>query len=716
MAVAAASLTAQAVLLAVCVSAVLAGEIVAPLGQVEEIDLPSVSFRDLQRTSGFGRTAARHALTSLGALEVSDVPGYAAARRAALAGLTRCLRSGADVGLQRVLADGTVRRSIAAQTSASGTFSELDVDGRAATTAECAGTWRADADHLRLLVRAAALQAAGLLRDGSPPMDAALATAEALEHFHMYQPRAEATSRHPDAADSRSAGAGPHDSIPLHVDAGFLIAATAGLQTGADGELLPASSGPMGGLVPGPLILQLDTGELARPRLREDSVLLLVGQGLAAAASHDGSSVRAMPHALRLEGASTRAWYGAMLLAPDLVQDKISAAQGLACWTGASASGSEVFAHPTDLSTTCSEGKVWCWMNCMPVPDDCKDSSELQCVDAKTKLPWLGGHEMCPSCILDCPEREAIIAKMSERPFCAGMSGVGIDMYMNGFQWSGDPDNACLVYLFPGLVLDTKVKFWAAVAFTFLIALLGPETLRIMHEQSVARGQQVKKRSGAPLAAHYLHSKGVSILCVMHAYMVMLLSMTFSLEIFIAIVLGLAFGRPMGKSTEHFSTSTLCCQVNQALSDKSSTPGTRTKGKSADSTGSTPRPISFSDQPPKRFEGSTRAELAISGMTCASCTGAVERCLRAQPGVVDVTVVLLQERATVYFDPSQVTASQLCAEVEDIGFDAVLVQEFAAASQADNATLAEIPAGRGRAAATRHVGLGEPLLGGAAEP
>ncbi len=40
-------------------------------------------------------------------------------------------------------------------------------------------------------------------------------------------------------------------------------------------------------------------------------------------------------------------------------------------------------------------------------------------------------------------------------------------------------------------------------------------------------------------------------------------------------------------------------------------------------------------------------ELSISGMTCASCVGRVEKALKATPGVIDATVNLATERASV---------------------------------------------------------------------
>ncbi|WP_371304158.1 heavy-metal-associated domain-containing protein, partial [Citrobacter freundii] len=40
-------------------------------------------------------------------------------------------------------------------------------------------------------------------------------------------------------------------------------------------------------------------------------------------------------------------------------------------------------------------------------------------------------------------------------------------------------------------------------------------------------------------------------------------------------------------------------------------------------------------------------ELAIEGMTCASCVGRVERALKAVPGVVSASVNLATERARI---------------------------------------------------------------------
>ncbi|MBU0493607.1 MAG: heavy metal translocating P-type ATPase [Chloroflexi bacterium] len=64
-----------------------------------------------------------------------------------------------------------------------------------------------------------------------------------------------------------------------------------------------------------------------------------------------------------------------------------------------------------------------------------------------------------------------------------------------------------------------------------------------------------------------------------------------------------------------------------------------------------------------------RIELPILDMTCASCVAHVERGLREVPGVLEANVNLATERASVTYDPDQVTLNTLIAAVRDVGYD-----------------------------------------------
>ncbi len=67
-----------------------------------------------------------------------------------------------------------------------------------------------------------------------------------------------------------------------------------------------------------------------------------------------------------------------------------------------------------------------------------------------------------------------------------------------------------------------------------------------------------------------------------------------------------------------------------------------------------------------------RVELDVHGMSCAACVGRVERALRALPGVVDASVNLATERASVHYLPATLQPAALVAAVEAAGYGAKL--------------------------------------------
>jgi len=73
-------------------------------------------------------------------------------------------------------------------------------------------------------------------------------------------------------------------------------------------------------------------------------------------------------------------------------------------------------------------------------------------------------------------------------------------------------------------------------------------------------------------------------------------------------------------------------------------------------------------------------ELSVEGMTCASCVGRVERALQAVPGVVQATVNLATERATVR---GAAETGALLAAIDKAGYEARLLDEVAGALEDD---------------------------------
>ena len=75
--------------------------------------------------------------------------------------------------------------------------------------------------------------------------------------------------------------------------------------------------------------------------------------------------------------------------------------------------------------------------------------------------------------------------------------------------------------------------------------------------------------------------------------------------------------------------------------------------------------------------GAERAELPITGMTCASCVVRVEKVLNRQPGVKNASVNFATARATVNFDPAQTDRAHLAEAVEGAGYGVVLPEPAA---------------------------------------
>lgn len=73
-------------------------------------------------------------------------------------------------------------------------------------------------------------------------------------------------------------------------------------------------------------------------------------------------------------------------------------------------------------------------------------------------------------------------------------------------------------------------------------------------------------------------------------------------------------------------------------------------------------------------------ELAVEGMTCASCVGRVEKALKAVPGVTNAVVNLATERATIQ---GSADVAALVAAIENAGYDAKVIAADVGGSQSE---------------------------------
>jgi P-type Cu+ transporter len=76
-------------------------------------------------------------------------------------------------------------------------------------------------------------------------------------------------------------------------------------------------------------------------------------------------------------------------------------------------------------------------------------------------------------------------------------------------------------------------------------------------------------------------------------------------------------------------------------------------------------------------------ELPITGMTCASCVNRVEKALKKVPGVLDASVNLASEQASVTYVPASAGWSALKAAVEQAGYGVIETDATDAGSSED---------------------------------
>lgn len=75
-----------------------------------------------------------------------------------------------------------------------------------------------------------------------------------------------------------------------------------------------------------------------------------------------------------------------------------------------------------------------------------------------------------------------------------------------------------------------------------------------------------------------------------------------------------------------------------------------------------------------------RSELKIDGMTCAACSGRIERVLAKTNGIEEINVNLTTETATVSFDQTLITNDEIINKIEKSGHEETLY-EFQATRQ-----------------------------------
>eukprot|EP00980_Cylindrotheca_fusiformis_P004627 scaffold990_cov108-Cylindrotheca_fusiformis.AAC.4 len=154
----------------------------------------------------------------------------------------------------------------------------------------------------------------------------------------------------------------------------------------------------------------------------------------------------------------------------------------------------------------------------------------------------------------------------NETAFCTG--SMGMVMYMDGFRWSLKEGASCLNLYFPGWTLDTKGKVVGAMFGVLFLAMFTEAISKFRHTLSTkARNVSTsqKERKKLAVAQTLLHGLHAFV-----GYIVMLATMTFSLELLICVVLGLTFGYVIfgGEKYNHISTNPCCAFLEDEAQER----------------------------------------------------------------------------------------------------------------------------------------------------
>jgi len=224
----------------------------------------------------------------------------------------------------------------------------------------------------------------------------------------------------------------------------------------------------------------------------------------------------------------------------------------------------------------CDTNEAFCWMNCLDLPRDtchesvvclnrdqhqcCTDTITENCANMDNSCRWQCGnstntHQKDHSHVVQTKVTE------DDNKFC---NGAGTDMYMQGFQTSGNSKDVCVILLFSSWTLDTRTKF--------VFGCIGVVILGIAIEAMLCFRRKLQKRkillrlSGLHRRVAIIALFGVNIAS---GYFAMLVAMTYSVELFICMIVGLVIGHGIFNTGAVVGESVDPCCASQAISNDS---------------------------------------------------------------------------------------------------------------------------------------------------
>ena len=232
--------------------------------------------------------------------------------------------------------------------------------------------------------------------------------------------------------------------------------------------------------------------------------------------------------------------------------------------------------HVVDGSVCNNVTNFYCWMTCQEIPDyenaaaRSEQGQSLYCLDPSILA---GSSDRVGDAVMSCVDYRGVVGA-AENPGCVGSwqtttRGIpsqsitqeeqylqetyegdkycygSTSMYMHGFQWQG---TTCVAYLFPSWVLNTPGKFAAAAIGTIFFGILLEASIYLRRiftsyvSTKAASGQGLGATGATGKWKYTLASAGTYMVQLTLGYLIMLVIMTYSAPLFIAVIVGLGSG------------------------------------------------------------------------------------------------------------------------------------------------------------------------------
>lgn len=508
----------------------------------ESFIVPKINYNDLI-SSGFQTpNYIANMFQTYGAIQIINIPNFKEARENALKPLSNCLLNDDDRYV-KTMKDGSRRLSSAA-ISKNGIIGKLSNACSETVSSNLRFTIDIVTQNVFKALDLASVKNNNNINNNKnnylmfpyKSFSSLMTNGIQLEHLHSFFPSKNSSYK---AVDSTL-------TLDMHVDAGIMIAMTNGYYSSSENQRKD-------------LLLELPSGEVVYAETDSDALVLMMGSAASQWLSPIlGKPIRAMPHSLEMdkESGSIRSWYGKMFLPPgdamlpnsDLTYSKFRQMElqyqsvatkpskeflSLACGGRDDQQLLSLSAHPeSGGADSCQSDEIWCWATCMPV-DTLPCGSNAVCIDTTTNQQTDPNKHCSSTCKPGCVAVPPPQNSSSSDAYCLTP---GVSMYMDGFTaMAGQPKGSvqCVNLLFVTWTLDNALKFGFACVGVFFTGVM-------IQALTYVRLSLVKKKYGQTCTS-LLTLLLYSIQMVL-SYMIMLVAMTYNVELFCMVCTGLMVG------------------------------------------------------------------------------------------------------------------------------------------------------------------------------